>query len=108
MCSGRGQSVAPLVRLWCVAIVNTGRDRGGISQTTSKPCNGSRSGGTRQRPRATGFTALKELLELGTKGLTSYLERPGQPELRERSEAVREAREARDLAQAERELGLTD
>ena len=37
------------------------------------------------------LAALKELLELGAKGTTSYLERPAQSELTEREHAIREA-----------------
>lgn len=54
------------------------------------------------------LAAMKELLELGTKGQTSYLERPAQPELRQRALAVREAREVRELERSEREVGLAD
>jgi hypothetical protein len=50
--------------------------------------------------------ALKELLALGHKGETSYLERPGQAELREREQAVHEARESKRLAAQEHRLGL--
>jgi hypothetical protein len=34
------------------------------------------------------LAALKELLELGAKGTTSYLERPGQSELTERAQSA--------------------
>jgi hypothetical protein len=52
------------------------------------------------------LTALKELLELGPNGTTSYLERPAQPEFREREYAIREAVQWRSLAQRERDLGI--
>jgi hypothetical protein len=52
------------------------------------------------------LAALKELLELGPKGTTSYLERPAQPELTERANAAREAHERRNLERRERELGI--
>ena len=52
------------------------------------------------------LAALKELLELGAKGTTSYLERPAQPELTERAHAIREAHERQSLAKRERELGI--
>src|SRR6266516_2848081 len=52
------------------------------------------------------LAALKELLELGAKGTTSYLERPAQPELTERAQAIREAHERQSLAKRERELGI--
>jgi hypothetical protein len=54
------------------------------------------------------LAALKELLELGAKGTSSYLERPAQPELREREHAIREAVQRRSLAQRKRELGIAD
>jgi hypothetical protein len=53
------------------------------------------------------LAALKELLELGARGTTSYLERPAQDELMERANATREAHERRQLEQRERELGIT-
>jgi hypothetical protein len=52
------------------------------------------------------LAALKELLALGPRGTTSYLERPVQSELREREYAIREAAQRRSLAQRERELGI--
>ena len=52
------------------------------------------------------IAALKELLELGAKGTTSYLERPTQPELTRREQAVHEAEERRHLAVRERQLGI--
>jgi hypothetical protein len=54
------------------------------------------------------LAALKELLKLGPTGTTSYLERPAQPELTERANAVREAGERRRLDQAERAFGLAE
>jgi hypothetical protein len=54
------------------------------------------------------LAALKELLELGPKGTTSYLERPAQPELTEREHAIREAVQRQSLAKRERELGIAD
>jgi len=54
------------------------------------------------------LAALKELLKLGAKGTTSYLERPAQPELTERANAIREASERRQLERRERELGIGD
>jgi hypothetical protein len=52
------------------------------------------------------LAALKELLGLGPTGTSSYLERPTQPELTEREQAIREAIQRRSLAQRERELGI--
>jgi len=52
------------------------------------------------------LAALKELLGLGPKGTTSYLERPAQPEFTEREYAIREAVQRRSLAQRERDLGI--
>jgi hypothetical protein len=52
------------------------------------------------------LAALKELLELGPNGTTSYLERPVQSELREREYTIREAAQRRSLAQREGELGI--
>jgi hypothetical protein len=52
------------------------------------------------------LTATKELLELGSKGESSYLARPAQPELAERAHAAREAHERKQLEGRERELGL--
>jgi hypothetical protein len=54
------------------------------------------------------LAALKELLELGPKGTTSYLERPAQSELTEREHAIREAVQGQSLAKRERELGIAD
>jgi hypothetical protein len=52
------------------------------------------------------LAALKELLELGPNGTTSYLERPAQPEFTEREHAIREAVQRRSLAERERDLGI--
>jgi hypothetical protein len=52
------------------------------------------------------LAALKELLELGPTGTSSYLERPAQPELTEREHAIREAIQRQSLAQREREHGI--
>jgi hypothetical protein len=54
------------------------------------------------------LAALKELLELGAKGTTSYLERPAQSELTEREHAIREAHHRQSVEKRERELGLAD
>jgi hypothetical protein len=54
------------------------------------------------------LAALKELLALGPKGTTGYLERAAQSELTEREHAIREAVQRRSLAKRERELGLAD
>jgi hypothetical protein len=62
-----------------------------------------------QDPTATArdrLAALEELLELGPKGTSSYLERPAQPELTEREHAIREAVQRQSLAQRERNLGI--
>jgi hypothetical protein len=52
------------------------------------------------------LAALKELLELGPNGTTSYLERPAQTEFAEREYAIREAVQRRSLAQRERDVGI--
>jgi hypothetical protein len=52
------------------------------------------------------LAALKELLELGPRGTTRYLERAGQTELTDREHAIREAVHRRSLAQRERDLGI--
>lgn len=52
------------------------------------------------------LAALKELLELGPKGTTSYLERPAQTEFTEREYAIREALQRRSLAKRERDVGI--
>ena len=54
------------------------------------------------------LVALKELLQIGTRAATSYLERPAQPELTEPGHAIREATEMRDLERQEQKLGLAD
>jgi hypothetical protein len=54
------------------------------------------------------LAALKELLELGAKGTTSFLERPGQSELTEREHAIREAAHRRSVEKRERDLGLSE
>jgi hypothetical protein len=54
------------------------------------------------------LAALKELLELGPKGTTSYLERPAQSELTEREHAIREALHRRSVEKREGELGLAE
>lgn len=53
------------------------------------------------------LAALKELLGLGAKGTTSYLERPAQPELTERAHAIREAHERQSLAKRSASSALT-
>jgi len=52
------------------------------------------------------LTAVKELLELGTKGTSSYLEREGQAELIERESTIRETVERRNIEKRERDLGI--
>jgi len=52
------------------------------------------------------LAALKELLELGPNGTTSYLERPAQPAFTEREYAIREAVQRRSIAERERDLGI--
>jgi hypothetical protein len=52
------------------------------------------------------LAALKELLELGPSGTTSYLERPAQPALREREHAIRETVHRQSLEKRERNLGI--
>jgi hypothetical protein len=54
------------------------------------------------------LTALNELLELGPKGTTSYLERPAQAELTERENAIREAAQRRSIVKRESELGIDE
>jgi hypothetical protein len=54
------------------------------------------------------LAALKELLELGHRGTTSYLERPAQAEFRERDHAIRETVQRRSLEKRERDLGIAD
>ena len=53
------------------------------------------------------IAALKELLNLGAKAESSYLERPAQPDLAERWLATREADERQRLINVERKLGIT-
>jgi hypothetical protein len=53
------------------------------------------------------LAALKELLKLGIRGTSGYLERPAQAELTERRNASFEASEIREREQQERHLGLT-
>ena len=52
------------------------------------------------------LAALKELLELGPSGTTSYLERPADADLREREHAIREAVRKESIAERERKLGI--
>ena len=52
------------------------------------------------------LAALKELLELGPSGTTSYLERPADADLREREYAIREAVRKESIAERERKLGI--
>jgi hypothetical protein len=52
------------------------------------------------------LSALKELLALGPRGTTTYLERPSEPELEERAHAVHEAKRRRELARQEERLGI--
>ena len=54
------------------------------------------------------LAALNRLLELGLKGTSSYLERPTQPELTERTHAIREAKQRQELERQERRLGIAD
>jgi hypothetical protein len=54
------------------------------------------------------LAAVKELLKLGAKGTTSYLERPAQSELTEREHAIREANQRRSIEKRERDLGLEE
>jgi hypothetical protein len=54
------------------------------------------------------LAALKELLELGHGGTTSYLERPAQSDLTEREHAIRETVHKRSLEKRERDLGIAD
>jgi hypothetical protein len=53
------------------------------------------------------LAAVKELLELGTRATTSYMERPAQPELIERANVIREENERRQLEKREKELGIS-
>jgi len=54
------------------------------------------------------LSALKELLKLGPRGTTSYLERPAEPELERRWHAIHEARRRQQLERDERSLGIAD
>ena len=54
------------------------------------------------------LAALKELLELGAKGTTRFLERPAQSELTEREHAIREANQRQSVETRERDLGLAE
>jgi hypothetical protein len=54
------------------------------------------------------LAAVKELLELGPKGVSSYLERPAQSELRDREHAIREEVQRQSIEKRERDLGLAD
>jgi hypothetical protein len=54
------------------------------------------------------LAALKELLKLGFRGTTSYLERPGGADLTRRSHAIHEAKRRRDLERQEESLDITD
>jgi hypothetical protein len=54
------------------------------------------------------LAALKELLKLGFRGTTSYLERPGEADLTRRAHAIQETRRKQDLERQERSLGITD
>lgn len=52
------------------------------------------------------LAALEELLKLGLKGASSYLERPAQAEFTEREYEIREAVQRQSLRKRERELGI--
>jgi len=54
------------------------------------------------------LAAVKELLELGPRGTSSYLDRPAQSELRDREHAIREEAQRQDIEKRERNLGLAD
>lgn len=54
------------------------------------------------------LAALKELLKLGPRGTTSYLERPAEADLTRRWHAIHETRRMQDLESQERSLGITD
>jgi hypothetical protein len=82
--------------------------RGDFPDYVRAPCRGSPSDTIRRRPRATAWPHSKELLELGPGGTTSYLERPAQPELREREHAIRETRHRQSLDKRERDLGIAN
>jgi hypothetical protein len=53
------------------------------------------------------LAAVKELLELGPKATTSYLERSAQPELIERENAIREAVLRQSIERRERDLDIS-
>jgi len=53
------------------------------------------------------LAALKELLTLGIRGTTSYLERPGEAEIMRRSHAVHEARRKESVERDEKKFGIT-
>ena len=54
------------------------------------------------------LAAVRELLELGHRGKTSYLERPSAIELEQRSQRVYEEKRRRDVEREEIKLGLDD
>ena len=54
------------------------------------------------------LAALKELLKLGIRGTTSYLERPGEGEITRRSHAVHEARRKESVERDEQKFGITE
>jgi len=54
------------------------------------------------------LAALKELLKLGIRGTTSYLERPGEAEVMRRSHAVHEARRKESVERDEQKFGITE
>jgi hypothetical protein len=54
------------------------------------------------------LAAVKELLELGPRGTSSYLDRPAQSELRDREHAIREQAERQSIEKRERNLGFAD
>ena len=54
------------------------------------------------------LAALKELLKLGIRGTTSYLERPGEAEISRRSHAVHEARRKESVERDEQKFGITE
>lgn len=54
------------------------------------------------------ISALRELLELGSRGRTSYFERPSAVEFERRWQRVDEERQRRELERQEMKLGLKD
>jgi hypothetical protein len=54
------------------------------------------------------LAALKELLKLGIRGTTSYLERPVEAEITRRSHAVHEARRKESVERDEQKFGITE